>query len=63
MKEILVQMTEKQIMNAMDLLARLYADQMGIKNPIITIKRKEDKYEESKDREHGKVHIGCISGI
>lgn len=42
MQEVSIQMTDKQIMNAMELLARLYADQMGIENPVITIKKKED---------------------
>ena len=43
MQETSIQMTDKQIMNAMELLAKLYADQMGIENPVITIKKKEDK--------------------
>ena len=43
MQETSIKMTDKQIMNAMELLAKLYADQMGIKNPVITIKKKEDK--------------------
>lgn len=42
MHEVSIQMTDKQIMNAMELLAKLYADQMGIENPVITIKTKED---------------------
>lgn len=41
MQEVSIQMTDKQIMNAIELLARLYADQMGIENPVITIKTKE----------------------
>ena len=43
MQETSIKMTDKQIMNAMELLAELYADQMGIENPVITIKKKEDK--------------------
>lgn len=43
MQETSIKMTDKQIMNAMELLAKLYADQMGIENPVITIKKKEDK--------------------
>lgn len=42
MQETSIKMTDKQIMNAMELLAKLYADQMGIENPVITIKKKED---------------------
>lgn len=42
MHEVSIQMTDKQIMNAMELLASLYADQIGIDNPVITIKTKED---------------------
>lgn len=38
-------MTEKQIQSAMELLARLYADQIGMENPVITI-RKEEKENE-----------------
>ena len=41
MQETSIKMTDKQIMNAMELLAKLYADQMGIENPVITIKTKE----------------------
>ena len=36
-------MTEEQAERAMRMLAELYADQMGIENPVITIKKKEDK--------------------
>ena len=36
-------MTEEQAERAMRILAELYADQMGIENPLITIKKKEDK--------------------
>ena len=36
-------MTEEQAERAMRILAELYADQMGIDNPVITIKKKEDK--------------------
>ena len=36
-------MTEEQAERAMRILAELYADQMGIENPVITIKKKEDK--------------------
>ena len=41
MQEVSIQMTDEQVMKAMELLARLYADQMGIENPVITIKTKE----------------------
>ena len=41
MQEVSIQMTDKQIMNAMELLAKLYADQMGIENPVITIQPTE----------------------
>jgi len=36
-------MTEKQIDQAMNLLARLYADQIGMINPIIERRTKDDK--------------------
>ena len=36
-------MTEKQIENAMRLLMELYADQKGIKNPLITVQKKGEK--------------------
>lgn len=35
-------MTEEQANRAMRILAELYADQMGIENPVITINKKED---------------------
>lgn len=41
MQEVSIQMTDEQVMKAMELLASLYADQMGIENPVITIKTKE----------------------
>ena len=44
MQEVSIQMTDEQVMKAMELLARLYADQMGIENPVITIKTKEVQY-------------------
>lgn len=34
-------MTEKQVIHAMEVLAKLYADQMGFENPIITVTKKE----------------------
>lgn len=34
-------MSEQQAMRAMEILARLYADQMGFENPIITVTKKE----------------------
>lgn len=43
MQKTSIKMTDRQIMNAMELLAKLYADQMGIENPVITIKKKEYK--------------------
>ena len=33
-------MTDKQIESAMELLAMLYADQIGMNNPVITIRKK-----------------------
>lgn len=36
-------MTEKQVQHALEVLAKLYADQYGITNPKITITRKEEK--------------------
>ena len=35
-------MTEEQAERAMRILAELYADQMGIENPVITINKKDD---------------------
>lgn len=34
-------MSEQQAMRAMEILARLYAEQMGFKNPVITVTKKE----------------------
>lgn len=41
-------MSEKQVIRAMEILARLYADQMGIENPVITVtlKNKERREKE-----------------
>ena len=36
------EMNEEQAERAMSILAELYADQMGIENPVITIKKKDD---------------------
>ena len=36
------EMNEDQAERAMLILAELYADQMGIENPVITIKKKDD---------------------
>ena len=36
------EMNEKQAERAMRILAELYADQMGIENPVITINKKDD---------------------
>ena len=36
-------MTEEQAERAMRILAELYAEQLGIENPKITITKKEDK--------------------
>lgn len=36
-------MNESQIERAMRILAELYADQIGMENPKITITRKEEK--------------------
>ena len=35
-------MSEQQAERAMRILAELYADQMGIENPVITINKKDD---------------------
>ena len=35
-------MTDEQAERAMRILAELYADQMGIENPVITINKKDD---------------------
>ena len=35
-------MIEQQAERAMRILAELYADQMGIENPVITINKKDD---------------------
>lgn len=35
-------MSEQQTELAMRILAELYADQMGIENPVITINKKDD---------------------
>lgn len=35
-------MSEQQAERAMRILADLYADQMGIENPVITINKKDD---------------------
>lgn len=34
-------MSEHQAMRAMEILAKLYAEQMGFKNPVITVTKKE----------------------
>lgn len=36
------EMNEDQAERAMRILAELYVDQMGIENPVITIKKKDD---------------------
>ena len=36
------EMNEEQTERAMRILAELYADQMGIENPVITINKKDD---------------------
>ena len=36
------EMNEDQAERAMRILAELYADQMGIENPVITINKKDD---------------------
>ena len=36
------EMNEDQAERAMRILTELYADQMGIENPVITIKKNED---------------------
>ena len=36
------EMTEEQAERAMRILAELYADQMVIENPVITINKKDD---------------------
>lgn len=41
-------MTEQQVIHAMEVLARLYADQYGINNPEIIITKKGEKKECSK---------------
>ena len=61
-QEVSIQMTDKQIMNAMELLASLYADQMGIENPVITIKTKEvqDATQDIQSQEGRKEEIGDV---
>ena len=39
-------MTEEQAIRAMETLGRLYADQYGIENPIITVRKKEKEKED-----------------
>lgn len=39
-------MTEEQAIRAMEALGRLYADQYGIENPIITVRKKNESVEE-----------------
>ena len=36
-------MTEEQALKAMETLARLYADQYGFENPVITVRKKSEK--------------------
>lgn len=36
-------MSESQVINAMQYLARLYAEAKGFQNPQITVKKKEEK--------------------
>ena len=38
----MLEMNEEQAERAMRILAELYADQMGIENPVITINKKDD---------------------
>ena len=39
-------MTEEQAIRAMETLCRLYADQYGIENPVITVRKKSETVEE-----------------
>lgn len=39
-------MTEEQAIHAMEVLARLYAEQHGFENPIITVRKKEKEKED-----------------